>query len=136
MQIVAMDEGELVIHLRGYTFSRRRRLLYYLSCILSCGIVYLIARWVPRWWKKWNQLVECSFEHATFIEIEASVRRSELSVVTPGLTTFFRTRGTRLRLSRLSRSSSMRPSKMRLGNRAKVETRDRKDLSAVRIMLR
>lgn len=47
---VYMANEDLTIAIAGFKTSRIGFILYLLACILSCGAVYLILRWMPRWY--------------------------------------------------------------------------------------
>lgn len=50
--LLLVDED---VHIRiiGYKFNRIKLFLYRMSSILSLGIVWLICRWVPKWYVSW-----------------------------------------------------------------------------------
>lgn len=51
-QTFMLDE-EVQIIVEGYQNDGFHYMLYRLLCILSCGIVWLICRWMPQWWIAW-----------------------------------------------------------------------------------
>lgn len=44
-----ISEEDMVIFIAGYNSSRWRANLYYLICVCTFGIAYLVLRWIPRW---------------------------------------------------------------------------------------
>lgn len=50
--LLLVDED---VHIRiiGYQFNRWKLFLYQVSSVLSLGIVWLICRWVPKWYVAW-----------------------------------------------------------------------------------
>ena len=51
-QILVLEE-DFEISIQGYRYDTLQYLLYRVSCILSLGLVWLICRWVPKWWVAW-----------------------------------------------------------------------------------
>lgn len=51
-QTFMLDE-EVQIIVEGYRNDGFHYMLYRLLCILSCGVVWLICRWMPQWWIAW-----------------------------------------------------------------------------------
>ena len=51
-QTFMLDE-EVEIIVEGYQNDGFHYMLYRLLCILSCGVVWLICRWMPQWWISW-----------------------------------------------------------------------------------
>ncbi|KAG9324949.1 hypothetical protein KVV02_005188 [Mortierella alpina] len=47
-QRVYLEEEDVELIFTGYRFVRSRVYLYYLLCLLSCGIIFLLGRWLPR----------------------------------------------------------------------------------------
>ncbi|ORZ24084.1 hypothetical protein BCR42DRAFT_317373 [Absidia repens] len=52
-QQLLLEEEDVEVMIYGYRYHAIRYLIYRLACIFTCGIVWLIARWVPTWWIKW-----------------------------------------------------------------------------------
>ncbi|CAG8797263.1 16074_t:CDS:10, partial [Gigaspora margarita] len=50
IQRVYLEEEDLNILLVGYKFNRYRLYTYYILCVLTGGIFYLIGRWIPKLW--------------------------------------------------------------------------------------
>jgi len=71
-QIYLADEDAL-IRLTGYRTRPARRAAYLVFAWLTVGIVYLLARWMPRWRLRW-MCRETVFEEAEFLMIEVSKR--------------------------------------------------------------
>lgn len=44
-----ISEEDMVIFIAGYCSSKLRAWLYYLLCICTFGLAFLILRWIPRW---------------------------------------------------------------------------------------
>lgn len=49
-QKIYMVNEDLTIVVAGFRTSRLGYYLYILSCILTCGLAYLVFRWMPRWY--------------------------------------------------------------------------------------
>ncbi|KAI7905261.1 P5-type ATPase cation transporter-domain-containing protein [Cokeromyces recurvatus] len=52
-QLLLLEDEDVEIYIMGYTYNRVHLLLYQLCSLLSLGIVWLIARWVPKWYISW-----------------------------------------------------------------------------------
>lgn len=52
-QILLLEEEDAQIHIQGYKYIRINLLLYRLCSVVSFGLVWLICRWVPRWYISW-----------------------------------------------------------------------------------
>ncbi|CAG8453049.1 1903_t:CDS:10 [Gigaspora rosea] len=50
IQRVYLEEEDLNLLLAGYKFNRYRLYTYYILCILTGGMFYLIGRWIPKLW--------------------------------------------------------------------------------------
>lgn len=50
--LLLVDE-DVHIRITGYKFNPLKLLLYRLSSVLSLGIVWLVCRWVPKWYVSW-----------------------------------------------------------------------------------
>jgi cation-transporting ATPase 13A3/4/5 len=48
-QKVYLQEEDLYLVIAGFKDAKLQTLLYYLICILTGGLAYLVLRWVPRW---------------------------------------------------------------------------------------
>ncbi|KAG0200869.1 hypothetical protein BGX28_006180 [Mortierella sp. GBA30] len=47
-QRVYLEEEDVELIFTGYRYVRSRMYLYYMLCVLSCGILFLLGRWLPR----------------------------------------------------------------------------------------
>jgi cation-transporting ATPase 13A3/4/5 len=52
-QTLLLEEEDVQIHIFGYKYNKINLLLYRVCSILSFGLVWLICRWVPRWYISW-----------------------------------------------------------------------------------
>lgn len=52
-QILLLEEEDVQIHIQGYKYINLNLFLYRLCSVLSFGLVWLICRWVPRWYISW-----------------------------------------------------------------------------------
>lgn len=52
-QLLLLEEEDVQILIQGYKFLKLNLLFYRISCILSFGLVWLVCRWVPRWYISW-----------------------------------------------------------------------------------
>ncbi|KAF7728451.1 hypothetical protein EC973_006131 [Apophysomyces ossiformis] len=52
-QRLLLVEEDVEITIEGYLYNRPRLLTYRLLCVLSFGLVWLLCRWMPRWWVSW-----------------------------------------------------------------------------------
>ncbi|CAG8441606.1 2748_t:CDS:10 [Diversispora eburnea] len=69
IQNVYLEEEDLNLFLIGYKFHRYRLYSYYILCILTGGILYLLFRWIPRLWVLWVGS-ECEMGKAEWILIK------------------------------------------------------------------
>lgn len=53
-QSLYLASDDLVVGLSLYHRSITRRVLWYLGCLLSAGILFIVAFWWPRIWLRWN----------------------------------------------------------------------------------
>ncbi|KAK0529884.1 hypothetical protein OC834_003507 [Tilletia horrida] len=68
-QQVYLSDEDALVRFTGYIEATSKRLLYLCACFLSLGIVYLLARWLPRLRLKWV-CNEISFSEAEFVLVE------------------------------------------------------------------
>ncbi|KAK9453672.1 hypothetical protein V1511DRAFT_462087 [Dipodascopsis uninucleata] len=47
-QTVYLSEEDLILALAGYSTSKLRLTIFIIMCICTCGITYLISRWIPK----------------------------------------------------------------------------------------
>ncbi|KAI7892078.1 uncharacterized protein EV154DRAFT_506232 [Mucor mucedo] len=52
-QILILEEEDVQIHIQGYKYISTNLFLYRLFSVISFGLVWLICRWVPRWYISW-----------------------------------------------------------------------------------
>lgn len=52
-QTLLLEEEDVQIHIQAYRFNQINLFIYRLCSVLSLGIVWLICRWVPRWYIAW-----------------------------------------------------------------------------------
>ena len=53
----------------GYRFRKHRLYLYYISCALSFGIIFLLGRWMPHHYIAFVAQ-KCEMNHAEFIVVQ------------------------------------------------------------------
>ncbi|KAE8215245.1 hypothetical protein CF327_g1466 [Tilletia walkeri] len=68
-QQVYLSDEDALVRFTGYIEVTSKRILYLIACFLSVGIVYLLARWLPRLRLKWV-CREISFDQAEFVLVE------------------------------------------------------------------
>ncbi|KAK0551268.1 hypothetical protein OC846_001097 [Tilletia horrida] len=68
-QQVYLSDEDALVRFTGYIEVTSKRFLYLCACFLSLGIVYLLARWLPRLRLKWV-CKETSFAEADFVLVE------------------------------------------------------------------
>ncbi|KAI9248797.1 hypothetical protein BDA99DRAFT_445940 [Phascolomyces articulosus] len=51
-QILLLEE-DVEISIQGYRYDTFHYLFYRVSCVLSLGLVWLVCRWMPKWWVAW-----------------------------------------------------------------------------------
>lgn len=73
-QRVYLEEEDVELIFTGYRFVRSRVYLYYLLCLLSCGIIFLLGRWLPR---RYIAFVaqKCEMSKAECIVVQVCPRR-------------------------------------------------------------
>lgn len=52
-QMLKLEEEDVQIHIQGYKYINTNLFLYRLCSVISFGLVWLICRWVPRWYISW-----------------------------------------------------------------------------------
>jgi cation-transporting ATPase 13A3/4/5 len=52
-QTLLLEEEDVQIHIMGYRYNRLNLFMYRVCSVLSLGIVWLVCRWVPRWYISW-----------------------------------------------------------------------------------
>lgn len=70
-QTLLLEEEDVQIHIQAYRFNRLQLFFYRLSSVLSLGIVWLVCRWVPKWYIAWIG-VKVPLEKAEWIVFEVS----------------------------------------------------------------
>lgn len=68
-QQVYLPEEDTLIRFKGYRTLFARKVVFILVSFLTLGVVYLVARWLPRLKLKWI-CKEADFEEAEFVMIE------------------------------------------------------------------
>lgn len=68
-QKVYLPEEDLFLVIAGFRTSTSKLVLYYSICIMTCGLGYLIFRWLPRWNIKFTG-VQCSLTESDWVVIE------------------------------------------------------------------
>ncbi|KAL9932858.1 hypothetical protein V8E36_008113 [Tilletia maclaganii] len=68
-QQVYLSDEDALVRFTGYTEVTGKRLVYTVGCFLTLGIVYLLARWLPRLRLKWV-CKEINFDEAEFVLVE------------------------------------------------------------------
>ena len=48
VQTVYLEEEDIELTFTGYRFLQTRLYIYYLACVLSGGILFLLGRWMPQ----------------------------------------------------------------------------------------
>jgi len=48
VQHVYLEDEDIELTFTGYRFLQTWILLYYLACLLSAGILFLLGRWMPQ----------------------------------------------------------------------------------------
>ncbi|GAA94241.1 uncharacterized protein L969DRAFT_86359 [Mixia osmundae IAM 14324] len=69
-QSVYIVDEDLQILFVGWGQKTYKRILWFSGCILSIGILWLIGRWIPRWWLQ-GRGKERDFARADFIVVES-----------------------------------------------------------------
>lgn len=52
-QILFLEEEDVQIHIFGYKYNKVNLLLYRIGSVLTLGLLWLVFRWVPRWYISW-----------------------------------------------------------------------------------
>ncbi|KAI9025770.1 putative P-type ATPase [Phycomyces nitens] len=52
-QKLILTEEDVEINIEGYRFNSLRYISYKLACLFTLGVVWLVCRWVPKWWVSW-----------------------------------------------------------------------------------
>lgn len=52
-QTLFLEEEDVQIHIFGYKYNKVNLLLYRIGSVLTLGILWLVFRWVPRWYISW-----------------------------------------------------------------------------------
>lgn len=52
-QTLFLEEEDVQIHILGYKYNKVNLLLYRIGSVLTLGILWLVFRWVPRWYISW-----------------------------------------------------------------------------------
>ncbi|PWN50912.1 hypothetical protein IE53DRAFT_386774, partial [Violaceomyces palustris] len=68
-QQVYLPDEDTLVRFTGYRTAVSRQIVYSIVCFLTLGTVYLIGRWLPRFWLRWV-CEETDFEEAEFVMIE------------------------------------------------------------------
>ncbi|KAF9921400.1 hypothetical protein FBU30_008602 [Linnemannia zychae] len=68
-QRVYLEEEDVELIFTGYRFIKFKMFLYYILCILSFGIIFLLGRWLPRRYVAFVAQ-KCEMNHAEFIVVE------------------------------------------------------------------
>ncbi|KAG0243506.1 hypothetical protein BGW41_002046 [Actinomortierella wolfii] len=68
-QRVYLEEEDIQLTFTGYRFIRLRVMLYYVACVLTAGILFLLGRWLPKYYLR---LVaeRCDLSRAEYIVVE------------------------------------------------------------------
>jgi len=76
VQHVHLEEEDVELTLSGYCFVQSRIYMYYLACLLSGGIVFLLARWMPQRYIKFVAR-SCDMGEAEAVVVEVSTKEQE-----------------------------------------------------------
>ena len=49
-QVLLLEEEDVQVYIYGYRYNRLHLFLYRVFSVLSCGILWLMFRWIPRWY--------------------------------------------------------------------------------------
>ncbi|CEP11235.1 hypothetical protein [Parasitella parasitica] len=79
-QTLLLEDEDVQIHIRAYKFNRLHLFAYRLCSALSLGIVWLIFRWVPKWYIAWVG-VKVPLEKAEWIVFESQY--NEIEIIRP-----------------------------------------------------
>ncbi|KAG0052662.1 hypothetical protein BGZ83_002319 [Gryganskiella cystojenkinii] len=80
VQHVHLEEEDVELTLSGHCFVQSRIYLYYVACLLSGGIVFLLARWMPQRYIKFVARA-CDMREAEAIVIENGWGQMETQTV-------------------------------------------------------
>ncbi|KAI0697731.1 P-type ATPase [Cerioporus squamosus] len=74
-QTLYIADEDAHIRMIGYEAIRWRQWLWWLSCILSCGILALLGRWFPKLWLRWVTRERAFIDiHHGFVVVETAYR--------------------------------------------------------------
>ncbi|KAF8929131.1 hypothetical protein BGZ58_009153 [Dissophora ornata] len=68
-QHVHLEEEDIQLTFTGYRFLQIRLYIYYLACVLSGGIIFLLGRWMPRHYISFVAQ-KCNMVHADAVVVE------------------------------------------------------------------
>ncbi|KAG0260211.1 hypothetical protein DFQ27_003651 [Actinomortierella ambigua] len=68
-QRVYLEEEDIQLTFTGYRYVPLRRTLYYIACVLSVGILFLLGRWLPKHYIRFVAK-RCDLSRAEFIVVE------------------------------------------------------------------
>ncbi|KAG0036369.1 hypothetical protein BGZ82_004307 [Podila clonocystis] len=72
-QQVLLEEEDITLTFTGYQYLRSWRYLYYVACVFTGGIIFLLGRWMPQRLIAWIA-APCEMSSAEAIVIEARVQ--------------------------------------------------------------
>ncbi|KAL9560358.1 hypothetical protein PS6_000297 [Mucor atramentarius] len=79
-QTLLLEEEDVQIHIQAYRFNRLNLFFYRVCSVLSLGIVWLVCRWVPKWYIAWIG-VKVPLEKAEWVVFESQY--NEIEIIRP-----------------------------------------------------
>jgi len=70
---VLLEEEDITLTFTGYQYCKSWQYLYYVACVLTGGIIFLLGRWMPQRLIAWIA-TPCEMSSAEAIVIEASMQ--------------------------------------------------------------
>jgi cation-transporting ATPase 13A3/4/5 len=70
-QLVHLEEEDIQLRFTGYKYVQMRLYIYYLACLLSAGVLFLLGRWMPKYYISFVAIT-CRMGQAEFVVIEVS----------------------------------------------------------------
>lgn len=89
-QQVLLEEEDITLTFTGFQYLKSWQYLYYVACVLTGGIIFLLGRWMPQRLIAWIA-TPCEMSSAEAIVIEASMQfyPAKLPNVVPYLPPYF-----------------------------------------------
>ncbi|KAK9764745.1 hypothetical protein K7432_007508, partial [Basidiobolus ranarum] len=75
-QEIILSDEDVHIHLYGYRKNMPLYVLYYILCIFTGGLLYLLGRWFPNWWNRFVA-ISCRLSDAEWIVVENQWKQTD-----------------------------------------------------------